>query len=485
MTNPVGGPQFADLAATTTGVASRKIDTLERNARLKNKFHAILDGLFRLFSSVRNAGRALSNGPMRLQTRLLRMVDAAAGAFGVLNRPLSADDLIALARRRTGLEEFGDLGFSEPMRRFLKACDEEAELSLVGRVATQWDVVRFLSNLLHLRAAEAQASQIVHQPIQRPIFIAGLPRSGTTFLHRLLMQDSANRSPLVWETIYPYASAQHEGANRDRRAEMVRRQLWTFEKLAPEFRALHPLEADSPQECSDITAHVFRSLRFDTNYNIPSYRTWLDSEGHLEAYRFHRRFLQHLQHQGGKREGTSCWVLKCPDHLFALNAIRLVYPDARMVFVHRDPLRVLLSVAKLTEVLRAPFSRRIDRVAIGRQESTRYVAATEVMIEASRVNGFAEPILDVRHTDLIANPLAAVQMLYRHFGLELRQEAAARIRAYAEEQPDGGYGPRTYRFEDHGLDPQAERARFARYMDWFGIEVEAVAPRHAGRLAPA
>src|SRR5208282_5355731 len=103
------------------------------------------------------------------------------------------------------------------------------------------------------------------------------------------------------------------------------------------------IDANSPQECSEITAHLFSSLRFDTNYFVPSYRHWMDSTGHLAAYQFHRRFLQHLQHQAG---GGGRWVLKCPDHVFALTAIRAVYPDARMVFVHRDPVRVLLSVTR-------------------------------------------------------------------------------------------------------------------------------------------
>src|SRR5208337_341980 len=145
--------------------------------------------------------------------------------------------------------------------------------------------------------------------------------------------------------------------------------------LAPAFQALHPLEAISPQECSEITAHVFRSLRFDTNYHIPSYRAWLDADpvGHLPAYQFHRRFLQHLQHQAGPRASPPRWVLKCPDHLFALEAIRAVYPDARLVFVHRDPVKVLLSVARLTEVLRRPFTRDLDPRTIGRDESARWL----------------------------------------------------------------------------------------------------------------
>ncbi len=422
---------------------------------------------------------------MRLQTRLLRIADTAAGAFGVLDRPLSMERLTDLARRRTGLCDFGDFCVDGPLRRFLRACDEEADLSLVGRLATQWDVVRFLSNLLRMREAEAADDAMLDQPIARPIFIAGLPRSGTTFLHKLLMLDRSNRGPLVWETIFPYAAGLPGSAGRDPRPSIVQRQLRAFERLAPEFRALHPIDAYSPQECSEITAHVFRSLRFDSTYRIPSYRSWLDTEGHLDAYRFHRRFLQHLQHQARHDNDGTNWVLKCPDHLFALDAIRAVYPDARMVFVHRDPLKVLVSVAKLTEVLRAPFSRHIDRAAIGRQESARYVRATEVMMQAALVDGFAEPIAHIRHTDLIADPLATVEGLYRHFGRALDHSAAAQIRAHVKEQPTGGYGPRHYRFEDHGLDPRAERTKFAAYMDRFGIAAESrhINPRDA--LSPA
>jgi hypothetical protein len=174
------------------------------------------------------------------------------------------------------------------------------------------------------------------------------------------MTDSANRAPLVWETIFPWP----DRSGSDRRAVQVARQLKAFEWMAPEFRDLHPLDATSPQECSEITAHVFRSLRFDTNYHIPAYRDWLDAdpERHLPAYEFHRRFLNHLQYQDG---AASRWVLKCPEHVFALQSIRAVYPDARLIFVHRDPVKVLLSVARLTEVLRRPFTRHLDPALIG------------------------------------------------------------------------------------------------------------------------
>jgi hypothetical protein len=409
----------------------------------------------------------------------LRIADSIADLTGILRRPLRADELIARAQRESGWSDFGDMAFVEPLQRFLGACSApEADLSLLGRFATSWDVVRFLSNLLRFQAEEARQPDLAAQQIERPIFITGLPRSGTTFLHRLMMTDPDNRAPLVWETIFPWPNER----GPDRRAAQVARQLKMFEWLAPEFRALHPLEATSPQECSEITAHVFRSLRFDTNYYVPSYRRWLDADvgRHLPAYQFHKRFLSHLQYQDRK---AGRWVLKCPEHVFALRAIRTVYPDARLIFVHRDPVKVLLSVARLTEVLRRPFARSLDPKLIGRDESARWLAGAERMIETGDDAGLREPVCHVHHMDLISDPAATVEGVYRHFGLNLPMAAADAIDRYVADRPNGGYGPRNYAFRDHGLDEAVERERFRPYMLRFGIAAEVAATQKRSGFA--
>jgi hypothetical protein len=386
---------------------------------------------------------------------------------------LDADALIARAQRRAGLSDFSDAPFREGLRIFLRACAEEADLSLFGRLGTRWDIGRFLSNLLRLRDEEQRTPAILDEPIRAPIFITGLPRSGTTFLHRLLAEDEAHHVPRVWQLIHPYPESGSRGRS-DRRRQKVARQLRLFGILAPEFRRMHPIGADSPQECSEITAHVFASLRFDTNYRVPSYRRWLDGAGHLDAYRFHKRFLQHLQYQtaGDRSAGAGRWVLKCPDHVFALDEIRAVYPDARIVFVHRDPMRVLLSAARLTEVLRRPFTRHIDRAALGRQECERWGAGTGLIVEAADREPFAEPIYHVHYRDLVGDPLSTVERLYRHFGLTLDRQAAARIERLVVADPNGGYGANHYRFDSFDIDPVAAHERFAPYMARFAIDPE-------------
>jgi hypothetical protein len=413
---------------------------------------------------------------LTITTRALRLSDSVAGALGFLDRPLKPDPLIKLAVGQTGLRDFGDTSFIDPLTRLLKSCSTESALSMVGRGATRWDVVRFLSNLLAIRDHARQNPAAESAPIRQPIFITGLPRSGTTFLHRLMLTDPANRAPAVWETIYPSSAA----GTKTARIARVTRQLKAFDWLAPEFRALHPLEATSPQECSEITAHVFRSLRFDTNYHIPSYRHWLDAdvERHLPAYRFHKQFLQFLQHQDGHQRR---WVLKCPEHLFAIQAIRAVYPDARMVFVHRDPVKVLLSQSRLTEVLRRPFTRRLDPASLGPEESRRWLDGTRRMRAIGDDAGFPEPVCHIHHIDLISDPVSTVDGLYRHFGMTLPERSIAAIDSYVAARPQGGYGQHQYSFEDHGLDEHDERAKFRPYMVRFGIAPETTRKRQGAR----
>jgi hypothetical protein len=406
---------------------------------------------------------------LRLEGSLLRAADRVAGQLGLFEAPLAAQSLIRAARRRTGLDDFGNEPFEEALDVLLDAYNREAALSLFGRFAARWDVLRFLTNLLELQAAERRDPAIRRQAIERPIFITGLPRSGTTFLHNLLAQDPDNLTPLAWETIYPCPPHRASPGARDRRPAQVDRQIAAFARLAPALSQIHPMTAYSAQECTEITAHIFQSLRLDTTHDVPSYRRWLDRQGHLAAYRFHKRFLQHLQRQ----KGPGRWVLKCPDHLFALDAIRQVYPDARFVFLHRDPVKVLASVARLTEVLRRPFTRRLDRREIGRQVNAHWVAGATLLTAADSDKRW--PNSDVRHLeyrDFVADPLRTATELYRHFEVPLGQAALARIEAFVAGRPNGGYGGEASRLEDYGLSEPALRADYKDYMTHFAIDPE-------------
>ena len=379
--------------------------------------------------------------------------------------PLDADALIATSLRRGGRQDFSDWTFTAALRHLLHALDGEAQLSVFGHLAARFDALRCLDNLLRLDIAEEADPGIVRRPLTRPIFITGLPRSGSTFLHSLLSLDPAIAVPRSWQLIYPYPRGRLLSSSERRRAR-VERQFALLRLLSPELATLHPLQANAPQECTDITAQVFQSLRFDTMYRIPSYRDWIDRHGHHIAYLFHRRFLQHLDAQlpPGRR-----WVLKCPDHVFALDALRAAYPDAHVIMLHRDPLRVLASVARLTEVLRRPFSLRVARTEIGHEVSDRWAEGAERIVSAHSQGG---NILHLYYHDVVGAPMDTLERLYRHCGMTLSEQAEIRVAEYLRKRPRGGYPVHHYSLEAFGLDALRLRERFARYMEVFDVRPE-------------
>jgi hypothetical protein len=373
--------------------------------------------------------------------------------------------LIEQAVRRTGLTDFGDGSFEEPLRVLIGSYEDEAALSMFGRIAARWDALRFLSNLLLLRDAEAQTPAILSQSIERPIFVTGMPRSGSTFLHNLLAQDRSNLYVRCWETIYPCPTSSGRPATSDRRAAKVDRHLDAFAKLAPDVRRVHPLTAQSPQECTEITGHVFRSLRFDTTHRVPSYRLWLDDAGHLAAYRFHRRFLKYLQHH----KGPGRWVLKCPDHVFALDAIREVYPDACFVFMHRSPLEVVPSAAELTEILRRPFTRSIDRLELGRQVSERWAHGADILVSEAANSRDSRYVAHLNFLTFVRDPIRSVAALYDRFGMPFSDELAMRLHHFIAQWPNGGYQRDKTPSVEYGLGIEAERRRYGDYIACFGL----------------
>jgi hypothetical protein len=371
----------------------------------------------------------------------------------------------ALIQRSGGPAALAPFDGESPLRVLLHEYRRSADLNLVGCLAARYDVQRLLRNLNALQAREGREPGLLTVPVERPIFITGLPRSGTTFLHKLLAEDPENRFPAVWETVFPLPRGW--GDSPRRRMGRMGRQLAAFERMAPGFRAVHPIDATSPQECSEISAHVFRSYRFETMHHIPGYRAWLRATDHAPAYRFHKRFLQHLQHSDGRPRR---WVLKCPDHVFTLEALAAVYPDARIIFLHRDPLEVLASVAGLTAILRRPFTTLVDSQAVGRQVTGDWLKGTEAMLRADADRLFPEErVVHLRFRDLTDAPMEAVTSLYERFGLPLTPDARRRMERRVAELPRGGYGGVTHELGDYGIDAEATRRHFAAYSDRFGV----------------
>ena len=403
--------------------------------------------------------------PVPPQRSWLAVVRRGAGGLARPGRRLlglDASRMLATASRRTGLDDFGDPAFREPLERLLDSLEREARLNLIGRIAAREDLTGMLMNRLKLERDRKLHPAIAHEQIRRPLIITGLPRTGSTFLHGLLAQDPASRVPLHWELRFPSPPPERSTYDTDPRIERAARHIRWFFRLNPEFRKIHPVGARLPEECVVILSHSFLSFEFSSTWFVPSYQSWLDQQDLEPAYRYHRRFLQHLQWgYPGER-----WLLKAPPHLPGLRALFTVYPDADVIVTHRDPLEVVPSIASLHVVLRRTFSRAVDPLAVGPEVSRMLADDIRRGVEA-RDGGCAPPerFLDVWYSQLMDDPLAVVRRIYRHFDLPLSADAEARMRSYLAKNPKDRNGPHVYSLGQFGLDAEVERARYATYWD--------------------
>ena len=406
-----------------------------------------------------------------LGVRLLNGFGRTAGRLGVPLVRLDEAGLLARAARRTGLEDFGDDAFREPFRVLLESLEGEAALTLLGRAIARDDLVRLLENRLRMVAARARHPEIAAGKVERPLFIVGLPRTGTTILHELLAQDPANRVPMTWEVMHVHPAPERATYATDPRIAAVEKRLAGVDRLIPGFKAMHPMGAELPQECVALTAHDFASMLFPSTHTVPSYQAWLDQADLRWVYASHRRQLQYLQW----RCPAERWVLKSPGHLWALDALFAEYPDARVVQTHRDPVRVVASLANLVALLRSMASDRIDRAAIGAEWTERLARGlTSAMAVRERRAPDAPPVFDMHFAEFVRDEIAMVRRIYAHFELELSAEAEARMRRFLAANPKDKHGAHRYALADAGLDPATERARYARYQQRYGITSEPV-----------
>jgi hypothetical protein len=230
----------------------------------------------------------------------------------------------------------------------------------------------------------------------------------------------------------------------------------------------HPIAADLPQECIAITAQVFMSIQFHTTHDVAAYQDWFEGASQKLGFDFHHRFLQHLQ---AKSAGDR-WVLKAPGHLFALAGLHERYPDARIIHTHRDPLRVMASMASHATVLRRAFSDSADPQRIAADWADRWARALDTFL-AVRDRAPAAQFLDVNFESIEREPLGAVERVYDFLGWTLTSEARAAMQRFLDANPKNKHGVHSYTLEQFGLSRAAETARFRKYCERFRIPVRA------------
>ncbi len=379
--------------------------------------------------------------------------------------------LIDQARQWAGSDDFGtDLDENETWRDGLgRLCDgfvADARLNDLGVEIAALDLVRALKNRLQIVDWRKSHPEIAEQKIERPIFIVGQPRTGTTILFDLLAQDPSLRPPLTWEVDAPLPVPRPDTYETDPRIAETQASLEMSEHIIPGFMSWHPMGAQVGQECVRITASQFCSMIFSVQYRLPSYYKWLLYEAdHRQAYRFHRIFLQHLQ------SGVSGqWLLKSPAHLWTLDTLLETYPDAVIVQTHRDPLKVIASVSALTNHLRRMAS---DQTSIA---DCAVQSCEEIVVGLQRGMTLRDSlppgqVIDVQFTDFMRDPFATIRSLYGRLDRELTPAAERRMREHLATHPGDGGGGR-YSWADTGLDADQLREQVAGYQQRYAVPTE-------------
>jgi hypothetical protein len=386
--------------------------------------------------------------------------------LGVSAPSLEVEPLQAAARRRAGLTDFGAWPIEEPLERLMRAYRDEAELTTLGRVTVRELIVSLLENLLRLEAERARTPRVADRRIETPVFIIGLPRTGTTLLHGLLSEDPDNRVPRTWEVMFPGSFPNTEQGIDAARKLTASRLAWA-NRLAPEFKTIHPIAPDLPQECIAITAQVFMSIQFHTTHDVPSYETWFEQHSQRLGYEFHYRLLQHLE---ARRPGQR-WVLKAPGHLFALDDLLARYPDAKIIQTHRDPLRVMASMASHATVLRRAFSDSANPERIAADWTERWAQALRKFL-AIRDRSAPDQFLDLGYDDIENSPLETVERVYAFLGWRLSDAARTAMSRFLDANPKNKHGVHRYSLAQYGLDRETEMRRFGEYCARFKIAVD-------------
>ena len=402
--------------------------------------------------------------------RALNRVGGGLRRLGWSWPSLEEKSLLDGAIRRAGSSDFGGERFLEGMRVLLDSVEREAELSTLGRLSCRETLLRYLENRLRLTEYRTQHPEVAEQKIERPIFIVGLPRTGTTLLFNLLAQDLDNRVPLSWEVEWPVPPPEPETYETDPRIEEAEKLFGNLDRLIPTLPAIHEFGAQLPQECVPINAHEFLSVQFHVTFHAPSYQAWLDQQDMVRSYEFHKKFLQHLQSKYAKER----WALKSPAHLPAIDELLQVYPDALIIHTHRDPGNVMPSLASLHYAFRGMNSDAVDPVRIGRNVMDTWSLGLNKAVEARRRHrDKPEQFFDAHFEDTLADPVDLLRRAYEHFGLDFTDTTRERMSAFLAANPRGSRGAHRYVREDFGLDLAEIRERFAEYVDEFGVALTA------------
>ncbi len=361
-----------------------------------------------------------------------------------------------------GLNDFGDASFRDGLGMLCKALATEAKLSEMGASILRQKILGQLINRLRVEDYFAGYPEISREEVAPPLVIVGLPRTGTTKLHRLLSRDPRFYWMAFWESQFPVPFPSETLEKPETRIKEARGIVDLMTQAMPKLMAIHPMAAEEADEEVMLMEHSFLSA-FDAYANIPSYVAWLDQQSQAPAYQYLRRMLQFLQWQKRRRGIVGeRWVLKTPHHLLRMDTLLRAFPGARVVQTHRDPVQSIPSIASFIHTLWAIYSNQADPVAAGRSWSERMARALKhTMSVRSRVAG--DVFLDVQFRDTVKEPLTVVRRIYALLEWHLSGDAQDSMYRWLAEDAMTHQGGHEYSPEQFGLTEDQLKQDFAEY----------------------
>jgi hypothetical protein len=370
-----------------------------------------------------------------------------------------ADELEEGARAATGLEDFGSSYYREGLERIVEALNSEADLNDMGRVIQHATISNALIQRLKIEDTYRQHPEIDDQVIGGPVFVIGLPRTGTTALSQLVAADPQFRSLRMWESQAPTPPPEAATQHSDPRIAQAAAGLKMLDDMFPLMKTLYNSEPTAPTECQDLMGMSFRTFHFDGAVRAPGYLAWLMGCDMRETYTFHRRVLKLLQWHCP----PVLWHLKTPVHMFALDALVEAYPNAKFLWSHRDPARVMGSVCSLIQYVRSWSSDRNDAKELGAEQVDSWVEGVRRAMDfRNRVGD--ERFADISFAALQADPVGTLQTGYESLGLTFTDATVDSVKQWAQEHKAGSRGAHDYDLADYGLTPESVRERFADYL---------------------
>jgi hypothetical protein len=372
---------------------------------------------------------------------------------------IARDELLEAACQATGLDEFGDVPFLDALDALVDSYNHDVHLADPVRDAFVAMLVGLLSKRLRLVDDRARHPLVTREAVTAPIFIVGQPRSGSTHLHALLACVDGMRAPRQWEMSAPSPPPERATYDTDPRIAAVQAGI---DQMPAELLVRHPMSATRPEQCNGLFDWAFINQAWMASWDLRSYRDWFFDAEYAPMYDAHRRTLQQLQWKNPGR-----WVLKYPKHLLSLDALLAEYPDAVLVWTHRDPAKVLPSAISLTSFMRQSNDPDLDLVRFGRE----WVVIEELALQRGLAtrdrDGAGTRHIDVDYQELMRDPVASVAAVCAEAGVPFDEGSRRSVQEWIDGHPQDKHGVHRYGPDDFGLDADRLRARFDFYTRRF------------------